>query len=397
MRPRVQPALLVLCSLPWPVLLSCGSQGGPAPSPERGDLVSISRTATLGAAQIAGLVSPWDAEAAKLAVHGVDIHAVVYVTQDQHGDLVQASGALMVPATSAPVPTVSIQHGTVTLRSAVASVSPQGTTEGVVGLLMASAGYLACLPDYQGFGVSVALHPYVHARSLSAAVVDFLLAAEEAAPGLGAHPDGRLFLAGYSEGGYATLATHREIEARYRDRFQLVASAPMAGPYDLSGTARSLLEAESYPYPAYLAFVLTAYDDAYGWHRLGDIFRDPYAAMLPGLFDGTHDFGSVNALLPTSVSELLREEFVQGFLDGSEAAVVQAFAENDLLAWTPIAPIRLYHGDADDAVPYQNALAAVESLSSLTNSVELVTIPGGTHESAGLPALLGMIRWFAEQ
>jgi alpha-beta hydrolase superfamily lysophospholipase len=272
-----------------------------------------------------------------------------------------------------------------------------GTVEGTVGMLMASAGYLVSLPDYQGFGVSGALHPYVHAESLSAAVVDLLVAAEEAASRVGASPDERLFLTGYSEGGYATLAAHKEIEESYPDRFQLVASAPMAGPYDLSGTARGLFQRQTYEWPGYIAFLLTAYDDIYGWDRLAEMFEPPYAEMMPGLFDGTRDFDAVNSQLPVTLSELLQDGFVQGFLDGSETEVIRAIEENDLLDWTPVAPIRFYHGDADEAVPYQNSVTAVERLSSATSSVELVTIEGGTHETAGLPALLDMIRWFNQQ
>jgi hypothetical protein len=49
--------------------------------------------------------------------------------------------------------------------------------------------------------------------------------------------DGRLFLIGYSQGGHATAAAHRELEARHANEFTVTAAAPMAGALDLSGTA----------------------------------------------------------------------------------------------------------------------------------------------------------------
>ncbi len=60
---------------------------------------------------------------------------------------------------------MSIQHGTETKRDRVASVSPENSTEGIVGLLSASMGYLTMVPDYPGFGVSTCMHPYLHAES----------------------------------------------------------------------------------------------------------------------------------------------------------------------------------------------------------------------------------------
>ena len=40
-----------------------------------------------------------------------------------------------------------------------------------------------------------------------------------------------LFLLGYSEGGYATMALHRELQQFHSDEFTVTASAPMAGPW----------------------------------------------------------------------------------------------------------------------------------------------------------------------
>ena len=42
-------------------------------------------------------------------------------------------------------------------------------------------------------------------------------------------------LAGYSEGGYVTMAAHMMIEEENLDDLGLMVSFPMAGPYDLSG------------------------------------------------------------------------------------------------------------------------------------------------------------------
>jgi hypothetical protein len=171
----------------------------------------------------------------------------------------------------------------------------------------------------------------------------------------------------------------------------------MAGPYDLLGTIESVLMNQYYDNPAYIAFLLTAYDKIYGWNRLNDMFREPYGAMMPGLFDGSKSYGDINRQLPVELRALLKPEFIDAYLSGNETDVLDAATENTLLDWSPVTPIRFFHGDADEAVPYSNALTALENLKSQSAvSIELITIEGGTHESAGIPAILGMIDWFQE-
>ena len=69
----------------------------------------------------------------------------------------------------------------------------------------------------------------------------------------------QLFIAGYSEGGYATMATVKEIEENYND-INITMSFPMAGAYDLSGTMVELmLSEEVYPDPFYLPFFIPPY------------------------------------------------------------------------------------------------------------------------------------------
>ena len=133
----------------------------------------------------------------------------------------------MTPLKADSLPILSINHGTVTGRDEVASIWPTNTPEGVTGLWMASMGYYSCLPDYPGFGVSEILHPYVHAKSLAISIIDMIRAAKQYAEKSGISLAEQLFLTGYSEGGYATLATHKEIENSYSDEFRVTASAPI--------------------------------------------------------------------------------------------------------------------------------------------------------------------------
>jgi pimeloyl-ACP methyl ester carboxylesterase len=328
-------------------------------------------------------------------IYDVQVIRIIYQSIDANNNPIRVSGALMTPITADSLPILSINHGTVTGRDEVASIWPTNTPEGVTGLWMASMGYYSCLPDYPGFGVSEILHPYIHAKSLGNSIIDMIRAAKQYAEKFGISLSEQLFLTGYSEGGYATLATHKEIEDSYSGEFRVTASAPMAGPYDLSEMIESVFQQENYPSPAYIAFFLTAYDEIYNWNRLNSFFNSPYAEMMNGLFDGSKTFAEISSQLPVSINLLLMEDFVSDYLQGKETEVQAAILENTLLNWKSSAPIRFFHGDEDKTVPHFNATNAVASLQEAGGTdVELITIEGANHETAGLPCIFGMIEWF---
>jgi hypothetical protein len=321
--------------------------------------------------------------------------SAVYQTSDAQGNLLRASGAIMVPLTDNPLPLLSINHGTVVDRSGVASESPLNSVEGVVGLVAASLGYLTAVPDYIGYGVSQEMHPYCHGKSLAISIIDMIRSTIHLSEKEAITISNNLFLSGYSEGGYATLATQKEIEEYYSSEFNLAAVAPMAGPYDFAGVVDTILNQDTYPTPAYIAFVLTAYNKIYGWERLTDIFNAPYAARMPDLFDGTKTFGEINNQLPQTIKALVNPQFISDYLNGNEPEIYQAIQENTLLDWSAKTPIRFFHGDADEDVPYSNAVTTFNNLKELTSEeIDLITIAGGTHASSGIPCIIGMIDWF---
>ena len=364
--------------------------------PERGEIVSANSIGTFSPAQIEQMLAAVDANLPYTLTFSVEVVSVEYGSVDANGNNERLSGALMIPSgTTESHPLLSLQHGTQTKRDLVASVSPLNSVEGIVGMVTASLGYVTAVPDYPGFGISDRMHPYLHAKSLALSVVDFMRAVRSYCSNNGTGLDGEVFLAGYSEGGYVTLASQEEIEQHYSNEFTLTAVAPMAGPYDLHGTMLEILQAGTYSTPAYVAYFLTAYNELYGWNRLNDFFKSPYASRMPGLFDGSKTWGEVVDQLPSNLSDLMNPEFVAGVLDGSETAVISATEENTLLNWVPKAPIHFFHGDADEVSPYQNALTAVAALTANGGAdIELTTIPGGTHASASLPSVLGAIDWF---
>lgn len=327
--------------------------------------------------------------------YSVEVYSVNYYSINSKGEKVLVSGAIMVPQGISSFPLLSLQHGTQSKRDLVASVSSYNSVEGTIGLLTASLGYFTIIPDYLGFGVSNVMHPYLHAESLVPSVIDFMIAAKAYCLENQFSLDGRVFLTGYSEGGYVSLITQKAIEENYSAEFNLTAVAPLSGPYNLSGMVDSIFVSESYTSPAYIAYFLTAYNNIYGWNRLSDFFISPYDDLMPSLFHGDNSWGEIVNQLPSTFSELVKPSFVSSVLNKSEREFITAVQENTLLVWTPKTPIHFFHGDADKIVPYQNVLSAIEAFNTNgATNIQLTTIPGGTHETSGPIESIGAIQWF---
>lgn len=377
------------------ILASCSDEGSPFDTEERdgrGKLVSSEIIASYGTADIQIFLALLGVEPDERIIWGVDVVSIVYMTVDARGDLVRASGAIIVPEGGSGDRLLCYNHGTVAKKSNVSSVEPLANPEGIIGLVAGSMGYIALMPDYLGLGVSIGLHPYLHAKSNSDAIVDFMRAAAEYNGEIDYMQD-KLFLAGYSEGGYVTMALHKEIEESYSDEFEITAVVPMAGPYDLEGTLENTLRLDDYPRNAYLVYVMLAYNEVYGWGKLDNMLRPPYDKTVPVLFDGTKSYGEIDDELPDNYMEIFDEQFIRGLRSGTETEVLDAFRENTLLDWTPAAPVYLIHGSSDETVPTFNSVNAYDSFLGRGADVRIKTIPGLGHVGAAVPALIEMLDW----
>ena len=361
---------------------------------ERGDLSEIKEIGLSSKENIQQILSGIQLDIPFTLSYSVRTLSINYFTVDKEGNEELASGALFIPENIDNLPIISIQHGTETFSKSVASVSALSSVEGISGMMLASMGYLVFVPDYLGFGISDISHPYLHAKSLTPCIIDFIRAGRKHIANKNISLDGKIFLSGYSEGGYLTLATQKEIEENYSNEFNLIAVAPLAGPYDLRGTADSVFIAKKYSNPIYIGYLLSAYNKIYSMNKLNEMFKSPYSTTITSLFDGSKTWGEIGSQLPSEFNDLIKPEFTNSYLTGAEKVLSNALDENTLLNWKPKTPIHFFHGNADEIVPFVNVLKAIEAFEAkgVTN-IQLTTIPGGTHASAGPAALIGAIEW----
>lgn len=388
------------------ILLSCESDDFPTEPTinQRGEIIYDNLLSTVKAEYLKSLVDAYNmsTELKNNLIYDVDVYKIVYRTLSPEGKIISASGALFIPKGKDNLSLLSIHHGTQTNRYKVGSVNPFYSVEGFIG---ASLGYYTLVPDYIGLGESNSfdgsniIHPYHHAKSSANAVIDFIRASITKARTLNKKLNGQIFLIGYSEGGYVTLAAHREIEQHYSNEMTVTASAPMAGAYDLYLTSQIILKNKNYDQPSFLAFLIVAYNDIYGWNAINSIFNSPYAEKIPQLFDGTKTTQEINAALTNDLTKLFKEDFLNAFNSLSDSnniiakKFISALKENSLIDWVPRAPIKLFHGDADEYVPYENSLKAKDYFTSHGANVELITIKNGTHLTAAEPSIIEAITW----
>jgi hypothetical protein len=233
--------------------------------------------------------------------YSVDGYKILYFTPDFNGELVICSGAIFLPVEiGCSPPILSWQHGTESDDSGAPS-NIGFTSNDLTGVIAASHGYIVTMSDFIGLGEGEGFHNYVHAETEASATIDLIIYGKEfATEMLGIQPSEQLFLFGYSQGGHATMAAVKEIEANYSDQLQVTASAPMAGPYDMSESQRLMLEAGNpYPSPGYLPYLLFAYNKIYNLYEdINDVLIPPYNNFLYNMYNGTYGMLTINALLP---------------------------------------------------------------------------------------------------
>jgi hypothetical protein len=317
----VRPAQFLAASAVAALLAAChvsvsGSSGPLQPTtPQPGELLQSPPTQT-GSYSVSDLLSllSINSDAAQLLTLAfapacsVDVYHLEYETVGGQGEATTASGALMVPSGLDPScqgarPVVEYAHGTSTDKSYdIASLSDPSNTEGVLlATVFAAFGYIVVAPNYAGYDTStLPYHPYLVASQQSQDMIDALTAARSAFSAVGAIGSNKLFITGYSQGGYVALATLRAMQAA---GMSVTAAGPMSGPYALSAFADAIFMGEvDGGATINFTLVVDAYQHSYGnvYTNATDVFSPQYAANIASLLptDTTRSNLYAQGLLP---------------------------------------------------------------------------------------------------
>ena len=240
--------------------------------------------------------------ATPVAKCGVTIEKVSYDTKGAADEDTNATAALMLPTGDAAEckgdrPVLLYAHGTTTdkgydFAQVGNAKNPAVREANLIAANFAAQGYIVVAPNYAGYDESkLDYHPYLVAQQQSTDMVDALDSARSIIERKKRANDanyskiddsGKLFIAGYSQGGYVTMATARLLEAQKKP---VTAIAPSSGPYALAAFGDEIFRGNvnigASRFAPLLGIGLQAkYGNIYS--KKSDIFLDKYAdAQLP--------------------------------------------------------------------------------------------------------------------
>ncbi len=379
--PRLSLSLALVMAL---TLAGCGGGGDtpatpgstPTDSLARGELLApATPVATLSTAQIDAMTTASGLRPlAGAARCDVKVVALNYRTPAPDGQPSNATGVLLVPtgACTAAAPLLAYARGTEVNRSRTLASATDAETALLIGLY-AAQGHAVVASDYLGYaGSALGYHPYLHADSEASTLIDALRAARRAAAPHGLTLNGQVMLSGYSQGAHASAATQRQIEAAHAEEFRVVGAAHLSGPYALSAGWRQPVVIAGYQF--FVPLMVRSWQQVYGqlYTRIDQVFRTPYApgidTLLPApgaSFTGLLASGALPGGLgetPTQVRDaLMQPDYLQAVASQDDHPLLEAARRNDLLGWSPRAPVLLCAGSADPTVLYavnQASLAA---------------------------------------
>lgn len=329
---------------------NAGNGGGgstpvqPADPNSQGALQAATLLGTIAQADISAAVAEKDSLVQGLQPrYAVTSYRLEYLTIGAQGQSVRASGLVSVPVkpAGAKSPVLSYQHGTI-FRDAETPSNNAVASE--VAVVMASLGYIVLAPDYVGYGVSKGTpHPYLQSAPMAASVVDFLTAAKTWRSQEGVVDNQQLFLTGYSEGGYATMATHRALQMNNSTHLQqLRAVVPGAGPYNVQTTLDSLIN-------------LVRKEN----RLVGALINPGFLRYLGGSAQREVRRALLRELLPDDADTVIDPLFLDNFLSDDVAATARISNVHD---WRPQVPVYLYHGRDDRTVPYASSTSTLAAM-----------------------------------
>ncbi len=334
------------------LLSSCGGGGGGATAPADPIVVTVGpgefKSATLvkdfPLSTIVTVVSDGgDAWAAVKPKYAVSSYRMEYLTQDGKGQQVLASALVNVPvkAAGATSPVLSYQHGSMTTD---AEAPTNHVLASEVSVWIASTGFIVLAPDYVGYGVSKGQpHPYLLAAPSASVVNDMLTAATYWRQTRGVRDNKQLFMVGYSEGAYVSMAAARALESNTSRRDQeLVAAILGGGPYHVGVTLDELLKRIRSENPI-----------------LGALINPGLLKYLGSGVQASVRNELVKQLLGPDADVVLDATLLDNFLADDAAAIERQSNVHD---WKPSKPVRLFHGREDQTVSYLSSSVTLQAM-----------------------------------
>ncbi|MPT22277.1 MAG: alpha/beta hydrolase [Starkeya sp.] len=306
-----------------------------------------------------------------------------------------ATGLIAIPdLPGASFPLVSYQHGTVYGKQEVPSFIAQSPETALMVAQFAGQGYVVIGADYFGLGLSTEPEGYMVKASHQQATADMLAASRQVLGALKIDTP-KLYLAGWSQGGFVTMALLEKLEA---EGVKVDAAATASAPVDIYVALSGFLD---FPRPNDASWVTSlfilssfSFENYYGVPGLARalLTDETYEIARKAYAREPYD----PAAIPTDLKKLIRPAYFdpQFFAESAYGRLVKA---TTAYRWVIQSPVRNYYGEADEVItPGLGQLAQTyqRAMGTGNPAVEAVSTGKTTHRGTFATAVPQWKAWF---
>jgi pimeloyl-ACP methyl ester carboxylesterase len=311
------------------------------------------------------------------ARNAVKLYRVTYssVVPERGNKPIVATGLVAVPdGAGASFPMVSYQHGTVYEKQQVPSFPDQSPETQLMLAQFAGQGYIVIGADYFGMGSSKEPEGYMVKASHQQASYDMLLASRAVLAHLRVAST-KLFIGGWSQGGFVAMAFLEKLESA---GIKVDAAATASAPVDVFVALNGFLNFPRKNDASWVnsLFILSSFsfENYYGVPGLArSLINDQYYDVARKAYL-REPFNPAD--VPADLHKLLKADYFNPEFF-AESAYGRLVAQTTAYRWIIQSPVRNYYGEADEAIStglgqlamnYQRAIGngnpAVEAISA---------------------------------
>ena len=335
------------------------------------------------------------------ARNAVKLYRVTYASMipERGNKPTVASGLLAIPdIAGASFPMVSYQHGTVYGKQQVPSFPDQSAETQLMLAQFAGQGYIVIGADYFGMGLSKEPEGYMVTGSHQQATFDMLMASRSVLSQMKLSSP-KLFLGGWSQGGFVTMAFLQKLESA---GVPVTAAATASAPVDvfvaLSGFLDFPRKNDADWVPTLFILSTFSFENYYGIPGLAhSVLNDAYYDVSRKAYEKEpFDISQI----PTDLHKLVRAEYFdpQFFANSAYGRLVAEKAH--AYRWIIKSPVRNYYGETDEAISVglgQLVMTYQHAIGSGNPEVEAVSTGKTSHRGTYATAVPQWKVWFDQK
>lgn len=362
---------------------------------DRWDITKLNKILTVDTPAFAGISVSYTP-----AKNAVNLYRVTYtsVVPERGNKPIVATGLVAIPegATGA-LPIVSYQHGTVYEKTQVPSYPEQSPETQLMIAQFAAQGYVLVGADYFGMGSSKEPEGYMVKASHQQATIDMLAAARFVLADRKTQT-ADLFLAGWSQGGFVTMAFLEKLE---NSGVPVKAAVTASAPSDVFAALNGFLNFPRKNDASWVnsLFILSsfAFENYYGVPGLAQ------SLFNPDYYDIARKAYMREPLNPQDVPTDLRKLIRKDYFDPqffAESAYGKLIAQAQSYRWVVKTPTRNFYGEADEAITVgigRLPMVYQQSMGAGNTTVEAVSAGQTTHRGTFAKSVPDWKKWFDEQ